>query len=232
MDVDAPESAAETCDTSAAAQKQRTRTKTNFAYLLACKPQQFEAYFKNTETSAKGIVAYRRLLVKATETEIGDRQRARKLKHLDALIDQAIANGATVKRRKRDSGAKAEVLLSYKDTASNRRLDRVGKQYRAVRYAGSEYEDVPMKPPRKHRRRVAKSTDAEDADSSHSKSPSVWILALERAKRELGLTGFVRVLGDEKVPTEGATPEQVLSNRLYKKAREIQAQMVAESAQQ
>lgn len=153
-------------------------------------------------------------LIKAQAENDGDRTLAKKLKWVETQMQERIKNGVETKRRKPNTGERIVETLVYKDTETNRKLNRVGQTYEKVRYEGAEYETIRKT---SMRRRKRKRNSGEDGEQ-RPKRENRWIACVVEAKRELGAPSFVIV---RKEVTDPNSEQQQLEHKVYLKAKEL-----------
>ena len=135
-----------------------------------------------------------------------------KLKKIESLMRECVKNGEKVKRRKSGTGEKKEIELEYKDTPSNRKLNRVGQKYKKIVYEGAEIEETPRRMLK--RRRITTSTGEEPSP----KRTNRWIKAVQQAKNELQAPSFLIIRREAKNPDD---TNEALSVKVYQRAVEI-----------
>ena len=124
-----------------------------------------------------------------------------------------------VTRRKPDTGKRVEKTFTYANSSGNKKLNRVGTEYKRMVWEEAEYEQVD-RGVRKKRIKVEKDPDA-------PKTTNMWISSITRAKEEIGAPAFLIVRREVKDPSD---PNQKLGVELYKRAKEIMAELKEEAA--
>ena len=125
---------------------------------------------------------------------------------------------ATRKRRVPGTGTLVEREVEYKDTAANRRANLVGQKYTVREYDNAEYVRVP----RKMRKISAARASNLGGEDKAPRKKSLWIEAMQIAKKELGLPAFTIV---RKQVTDENDEDQKNGHLLYVKAKEIMAEL-------
>lgn len=128
----------------------------------------------------------------------------KKARIIYALMKERVEAGATVRRRKNGTGAKREITMVYKDTAANRKLNRVGVSYTKTIYENAEVEEVA--------RRLRRQKRA--ADPTKKRTGNAWIRAVVAAKAELNAPPFLIIKKHAEDPLD-------IGVRVYIRAREI-----------
>ena len=159
----------------------------------------------------------------------------RRLRAVNTRLQELAAGGVLkTRRRKEGTGELQEQELEYKDTPTNRKLDRVGKTYKRVYYKDAEYEEVQRRVRRRKIRRkddddAGADGDAEDNGGKAKKqkdktkkkrSTNLWIDSVAQAKKELDAPRFLIVRREAPDPSNEV---QVLGAKVYKRAMEIMA---------
>lgn len=143
----------------------------------------------------------------------GAAEQDKKARAVYALMRERVEAGATVRRRKAGTGAKKEVQLVYKDTAANRKLNRVGVTYTKTVYEDAQVEEVARK-----LRRQKRATDP-----SKKRSGNAWIKAVVAAKAELGAPSFLIIKKSSEDPND-------IGVRVYNRAKELMQAAKSEPA--
>ena len=146
-------------------------------------------------------------LVRLRKALLGLDDEKKKAKVVEKRLREQIDEGYTVKRRKPGSGERVEETRVYKDSAQNRELDRVGREYKVVMYRDPEYIEVAPRLPKKPRRR-----------SVENPKKNCWLESVAEAKVQIGAPKWVVIRKDVKNPED---PSEVMGHRLYTKAMEI-----------
>jgi hypothetical protein len=184
------------------------------AKLLALKPKAFTTYLEANPKRYNTLNRYRKLLA----ADPAPRNRT-KLRQVEKLMQALLAEGVSTRRRKSGTGERVEVQLVYRDTASNRKLERVGQAYSKVVYQGAEFEDNTRGTMRRRRR--------QPREDGAPKKANTWIESIAEAKAQLGLPAFVIV---RKVVGDAADADQVQGHQLYVRASELMAGKKAAAA--
>lgn len=141
-------------------------------------------------------------------------------------IDEMQKSGQLKKKvRVPGTGERVEKTFVYNDSVQNKKLGRVGKEYKKWVWEGAEYvEEV-----RKVNKRRIHPID-EDGNKVATKRPkNRWILAIEQAKNEMGLTGLVIV---RREAADREDEKQLIGEKVYKRAREIMDEGAAKAAEE
>ncbi len=190
----------------------------NSASLLSSHIDEFSEYMNRAGStkSYNTLLGMRSKLKKHLKSEENENRVVSfdKIKIIEARMTELLSNGVTNKRRKEGTGTKRVLESEYKDNATNRKLERVGKKYQTVIYEEAEYEEIPVKP-----FRPTKSTKKRKRGTSIT---SPWILAMKQAKEELKAPAFVLARKEVSNPED---PKQVLGNKVYLRAKEILIQL-------
>ncbi len=137
--------------------------------------------------------------------------------------------GLKARRRKEGTGTRVEKTFVYNDTLSNRKLERVGKEYKKWVWEGAEYEEVDRKiRRRKIKKRPAGSESSEGDEPPKKKRRNFWIEAIALAKTELKAPAFLIVRREAKDPED---PTQKLGVKVYEHAVKIMAELKEKEAQ-
>ncbi len=138
---------------------------------------------------------------------------------------QQLLDAGKVKTKRRIPGTGTKVITKkpYKDTVDNRKAGRVGKFYDVVTYENAEYDErvqTNMRRVKKKRRK-----HDEDGEPVKKKQPGLWIMAMDQAKRDMNITGFVKV---RKTVTNESSDEQVFEHKVYLRAKHIHEKLKAQ----
>lgn len=137
----------------------------------------------------------------------------KRLRIVNKRITDLHRDGQVTKRvRVEGTGTRVEKEFTYANSRVNQMNGLAGKTYTRTVWEGAEYEYVP----RNIRKRHVRTTD-----EASKKPPNKWILALQKARAEMGITGLVPVRREAKDRND---EQQILGERLYLRAREIMAE--------
>jgi hypothetical protein len=137
--------------------------------------------------------------------------------------------GLKARRRKEGTGTRVEKTFVYNDTLSNRKLERVGKEYKKWVWEDAEYEEVDRKiRRRKIKKRPAGTESSEGEEPPKKKRRNFWIEAIALAKTELKAPAFLIVRREAKDPKD---PTQKLGVKVYERAVKIMAELKEKEAQ-
>ena len=175
----------------------------------------FSEFRKFLEANPKKYNTLNRYRVLFTPDMSGNGRR--KLKLVEAAMQVILDEGASISRRVPNTGVREEIEAVYKDTVSNKKLNRVGQTYKKVVYTNSEYEETKRFKMRRRRRNV-------NANPDKPVHKNLWIDSIGLAKAELNTPKLVIV---RKVVNDPTSESQVLGNKVYTRAKEI---MVAAQA--
>lgn len=143
-------------------------------------------------------------------SKVAKDQDKKRLRIVNKRITDLHKDGQVTKRvRVEGTGTRVEKEFTYANSRVNQMNGLAGKTYTRAIWEGAEYEYVP----RNIRKRHVRTT--EDASK---KPPNKWILALQKARAEMGITGLVAVRREAKDRND---EQQILGERLYLRAREI-----------
>ena len=147
-----------------------------------------------------------------------------RLRVVNRRLQQLAKNGdLKTRRRKEGTGKRVEKTFVYNDTPSNRKLERVGKEYKKWVWEDAEYEEIE----RKIRRRRAKKRTAEEGldEPEKKKRRNLWIEAITQAKTELKAPAFLIVRREVKDPNDKT---QKMGVKVYERAVQIMAKLKEE----
>lgn len=184
--------------------------------LLDMKPKAFMVYLENSPKKYNTLNRYRKIL----SSDLSTRNRT-KLRHVEKQMQGMLEEGVKTRRRVSGTGKRVEVAMTYLDTASNRKLERVGQAYTKVIYEDAEFEDNHRAKMRRRRRQPRV------VDESAPKRKNLWIDSIAEAKIQLNTAAFVIVRSTITNPED---PEQIVGNQLYILAKQIMAVKKAEAA--
>ena len=131
----------------------------------------------------------------------------KKLQLTEKRMRDIIDSGYVVKKRRHGTGKRVEVEKEYKDTPSNRALNRVCQKYTVVTYENPEFQDVVPKLRRKRKVRT-------EEEKKNMKS-NLWIESVSQAKTELGAPKWVVIRREAKDDSDD------IGVKVYKRAMEI-----------
>lgn len=197
--------------------------------------QDFESQTEETEDSDEGSVKaikYANRLLRIEMRWVVDR-----IKHTETLMTELVEAGkAFVIKRTPKGSEKVVETFKYLDSAKNRELGRVGKEYTREFYETVEEERVqlvmkpasgskPAKVPfKKFKKNKKVSSKKLDSDGNPIKGePGPWIKALNEAKEDLKKQGHdvPRFMKCRSTLEEGATEMNKLEHTLWILAKEI-----------
>lgn len=186
----------------------------NSRTVLAMTRKDFATILSTSEPSYNTLNRYRKVLTKSYK-EDEDKDTLRKLTSVEKIMKDLVKDGESVKRRKAGTGTRVEKELEYKDTAANRKLDRVGKKYTRVVWQDAEFEEKPRKV--RKRRRVSK-PQTDETGEAVPKKKNLWITAVARAKEELDAPKMLIIRREARNPEN---PDEVFGVKVYERAVEI-----------
>lgn len=166
------------------------------------------------------LMRYRRELA-AQDSEDEERKVLdnKKLLAVEKTLRNMISEGMKVRRRKSGTGTRKEIEHEYKDTVSNRKLNRVGQKYIRVIYEDYETEERDAVLRRRKRKR----------DPNAPKRTNLWIESVQIAKKELNAPAWIVIRKEAKDPEN---EEQKLAVKIYSRAMELMKQKKSESSKE
>lgn len=202
QNIDKPES--ENIDS---VSKSNVRGITN-SKLLSMDIKSFRSHLRKSPKYST-LMRYRRNLSNIDETdEEKDKLNNKKLLAVEKLLRSMINDGVKISRRKPGSGVRKEVEYEYKDTLSNRKLNRVGEKYTRVVYEDYETEEKDAVLRRRKRKR----------NSDKPKKTNLWIESVQIAKQELNAPKWIVIRKEVK---DENSDEQKLAVKIYNRAMEL-----------
>jgi len=149
----------------------------------------------------------------------------RRLAIVTKRIDEMQKSGELKKKvRVPGTGERVEKTFVYNDSVQNKKLGRVGKEYKKWVWEGAEYaEEV-----RKVNKRRIRPVDREGNNVVTKRPKNRWILAIEQAKKEMDLTGLVIV---RREALDRQDENQLIGEKVYKRARQIMDENAAKDTE-
>lgn len=191
--------------------------------LVLLNPRQLKKSLKESNASYNALSKLRtKMMTNAAGKEEGENADAVALvRVVERLMKDRLKEQApTVRRRVAGTGTAVTEELTYGDTETNRKAERVGKTYTRVRYEGAEYVEEQQKLMRNCAKRLKPAT---------KRAENAWMQAVKKARTELSAEGLVIIRSDAKM-TDPTDPGQVLGNKVYHLAKEHLATAKAAAA--
>jgi hypothetical protein len=181
-----------------------------------------------TEPDFTTLEIYRRALKRYITTNTENEEAAKlvgkartKFSSLEHVMRIRVKAGVGAKRRVSGTGERKVVSKEYRDTASNRAMERVGTTYDKVVWEGAEFEDYKRNIRTNKRKRVA-------AVDGVPRKKGIWIDAFAQAKLEFPEIPANKWVAACKTVTDPENADQVLRNKVYLRAMEIKTVIKAQ----